>query len=289
MSAAAAGGESKEGEAKAQAATRLDVLEPIQSFVRLKPLSAEPGGGGTGHEAKHTVGEWDDTRVCVNLPGTGKARAFSHMRGVAGPEASQQRFYESTAQAAVRRFLDGHDVDVLMYGQTGSGKTYTCFGPPGSTAETAEAAATSGATTASELCREEHGLFPRAAFEAVEAVERVNNLKGKGGGRALLYGAMVEMWIGSFSMQNALDLLNGRQMCFVDREHHLQGAKQVPLRTGADVVKLAAAVELRMTKATRMNASSSRSHCVTVLSLYSLDGEDGVRESRLQFFDLMGK
>jgi len=59
------------------------------------------------------------------------------------------------------------------------------------------------------------------------------------------------------------------------------------LTCAADVVKLAAAVETRLTRGTKMNDTSSRSHCVVVLKLTVLEG-GSVRTSWLQFFDLMG-
>ena len=59
------------------------------------------------------------------------------------------------------------------------------------------------------------------------------------------------------------------------------------MKCAADVVHLAAAVESRLTRGTLMNHNSSRSHCVAVLKLTVLEG-GAVRESRLQFFDLMG-
>ena len=52
-------------------------------------------------------------------------------------------------------------------------------------------------------------------------------------------------------------------------------------------VRLAAAVETRLTRGTKMNDTSSRSHCIAMLKLTVLEG-GLVRTSRLQFFDLMG-
>ena len=95
------------------------------------------------------------------------------------------------------------------------------------------------------------------------------------------------MSITSLSNQSVQDLLNERAMCYVDKDHHLQGALQVPLQTEADVVRMAAAVETRLTRGTKMNDTSSRSHCVTVFTL-SVLREGTVQQSRLQFFDLMG-
>ena len=40
---------------------------------------------------------------------------------------------------------------------------------------------------------------------------------------------MVEMSILSGNAQNANDLLNKKKKCFVDKEHHLEGAVHLPL------------------------------------------------------------
>jgi hypothetical protein len=49
-----------------------------------------------------------------------------------------------------------------------------------------------------------------------------------------------------------LGLLCGSRPCYVDQEHHLQGARRVPLRCAAcaaDLVAMAAAVEARSSAA----------------------------------------
>jgi hypothetical protein len=100
---------------------------------------------------------------------------------------------------------------------------------------------------------------------------------------------MVEMSIYSLTNQTVIDLLNKRQETYVDDSHHLQGALMVPLRTPQEVVRMAAAVETRLVRETKMNDTSSRSHCAAVFTLTLLDkAKSSVRTSRLQFFDLMG-
>ena len=64
------------------------------------------------------------------------------------------------------------------------------------------------------------------------------------GKKAVLHGSMVEITILSFNDQTATDLLNGKAPCYVDDKHHLQGAKQLPLRTAADVVAPASPLEV---------------------------------------------
>ena len=58
-----------------------------------------------------------------------------------------------------------------------------------------------------------------------------------------------------------------------------QGAVQREIRSAADLVHMAAAVETRLTRGTRMNDTSSRSHCVTVFILTVLDGASQVLDT----------
>jgi hypothetical protein len=133
------------------------------------------------------------------------------------------------------------------------------------------------------ILQPEHGCILRAGFEALQVVAGLN----AGNTRACLHGSMVEMSIMSLTDQSVNDLLNQRQKCYVDKAHHLQGALMVPIKTSHDLVRICAAVETRLTRGTKMNDTSSRSHCVTVFTL-SVREQDKVRQSRLQFFDLMG-
>ena len=57
------------------------------------------------------------------------------------------------------------------------------------------------------------------------------------------------MSILSSTDQTVRDLLRGWQVCFVDDDIHLHlGAEQMELRCAADVVQLAAAVAIRLTR-----------------------------------------
>jgi hypothetical protein len=107
-----------------------------------------------------------------------------------------------------------------------------------------------------------------------------------------------------------MDLLKDYTVCFIDDDYHLQGTEHMELRCAADVVQLAGAgsdegilsfcltvlvymenpykrnkvvtndsapssvqaVETRLTRGTKMNDTSSRSHCVAMLKLTVLEG-----------------
>ena len=256
----------------------------IKSYARIKPIAADKNGG---IEAATGLGGWDTNAGVVEIRGKGGAKVYSHYHAVIPPDATQEFVYDTVCSPLVRQWLDGYDVDLLSYGQTGSGKTYTMFGPPHSMATAAEKLGGGGRGIFSPECvmQEDFGFILRAGFEALAKVNSINSA----GGHAVLHGSMVEMSIMSFTDQTVLDLLNKNKPCFVDKSHHLQGAVHVPLKDAHDLVTMAAAVESRTTRGTRMNDTSSRSHCITVFTLHNMNAEgDQVRESRLQFFDLMG-
>ena len=265
----------------------------MAAFVRVKPLGADPGGGVAS--GKRLAG-WDAAAGTLEMEvgakpgamGRGGAggKVFDFPRATLPPEATQQHVYDTIAAPLVVKFCEGYDVDLVSYGQTGAGKTFTMFGPPHSMAEAAAAQRKSGAATGVSgdgFLMPEHGFVLRSGLDCLVAVRALEAR----GCKAVLHGSMIEMSITSFTDQTCKDMLADMASCFVDDAFHLQGAHQMELTCAADVVQLAAAAETRLTRGTRMNDTSSRSHCVALLKLTVLEG-DQVRESRLQFFDLMG-
>ena len=281
-------------------------LCPIASYARIKPVDADKDGGAV---ASQGIAGFDVAAgtidVCSKGNAGGKTRVYDHFAAVIPPDATQAEAYRAIAQPLVEKWLAGYDADIILYGQTGSGKTYTAFGPPHAMARAATALGDGGRGTVSAdgVMADVYGLFLRAGFQALAAVDAINRGGGGGGGggpggtsRAVLHGTMVEMSILSWQNQAVFDLLDKSKPAYVDKEHHLQGARYVPLRCTRDLVRMAAAVEARITRGTRMNDTSSRSHCMAAFTLHVLGGggggdaggEEQVRGSRLQFFDMMG-
>jgi hypothetical protein len=259
-------------------------LVPSGAFVRIKPLDVDRGGGAA---ATKQITGWDAEAGTVEMETGRSIKTFDYPTALLPPESTQEHVYNTVAAPLVAQFCDGTDVDLLSYGQTGAGKTYTMFGPPHSMAEAAAAQKKSGAGTGVSgdgILRPEHGFVLRSGLDTLAAVQALEAR----GCKVALHGAMIEMSILSFQDQRCTDLLRSDMpICFIDDENHLQGAEQMELKCAADVIHLAAAVEKRLTRGTKMNDTSSRSHCVAVLKLTVLEARN-VRESRLQFFDLMG-
>ena len=254
----------------------------LHSFARLKPLQVNGKSvdrtGGT--RADKQIEHFDSTTVVCG--GTN----FNHSKAVIEPDATQLHVYETIAQPLVHKFLEGYDVDMISYGQTGSGKTFTMFGPPFSMEKAAKALGPNGGAGVSSdgIVLPEHGIILRSGLEILQAVEAMNNGDSR---TATLHGSMVEMSILTLTDQSVVDLINNRKICFVDKAHHLQGASMVPLRTAGDVVRMASSVETRLVRGTKMNDTSSRSHCCAVFTLSIAQG-DRYQQTRFQFFDLMG-
>lgn len=259
-------------------------LVPSGAFVRIKPLDADPGGGAA---ATKRITGWNAETGTVEMDTGSNIKTFDYPTALLPPESTQEHVYNTIAAPLVAHFCDGTDVDLLTYGQTGAGKTYTMFGPPHSMAEAAAAQqkTRAGAGVSGDgILRPEHGFVLRSGLDTLAAMQALEAR----GCKVALHGAMIEMSILSFSDQRCTDLLRSDMpICFIDDDNHLQGAEQMELKCAADLIHLAAAVEKRLTRGTRMNDTSSRSHCVAVLKLTVLE-EGNVRESRLQFFDLMG-
>jgi len=242
-------------------------LHPIGSFARIKPLDSDRGGGAA---AAKQLKRWEVSGT-IEMDVGGRSKTFDHTNTVP-PEVTQAEIYEIIAAPLVKRFMEGYDVDMICYGQTGSGKTFTIFGPPNSMAVASESQRKSGAGSGVDgIVMPEHGFLLRAGMEALSIME---TLKSQGM-RVALHGSMVEMSIQSFQDQSVRDLQKGLAVCFVDDNHHLQGAEQRELRSAGDVVQMAASVETRLTRGTRMNDTSSRSHCVCGLKLTLLDPSNG--------------
>ena len=274
------------------------------SFARIKPLHADKGGGEL---ASKTVTGFDEAGSvdvgAVAADGSGgkakPAAVFEHFAATVTPSASQAQCHETVCAPLVAQRQKGFDVDVLCCGQTGSGKTFTTFGPPDAVATAAAVlhggvgtrhdadggGAADAAAPEAGILRGEHGLVLRAGFAAPAATHQLK----AAGSRAMLHGSTVETSTTSLTDHAVHDLLQDRKLCFVDKAHHLQGARQVPLQSASELLQMAAAVETRLTRGTKMNDNSSRSHCATVLTLRVLDPSGGgVRTSWLQFFDLTG-
>lgn len=225
-------------------------------FVRIKPREIDRTGGDP---TRRQIIGFDEGVVRTSM------NEFDFPSRVFGPEVTQVPFYEATARPLVELFTQGHDVNLIALGQTGSGKSHTIFGPPRLYLD--KRGDDVGLV-------DDHGVFVRAALDILSLLE------GMSGIRWVMMGTMIEV---GFKIR---DLRSGEEVSML-KTGEIVGAYPVVIETPADVFELAKAAEGRATASTRMNDTSSRSHCVTTLTLL-VERDDAIRINRFRLFDFMG-
>lgn len=211
---------------------------------------ATEGGHKEGEEVAHKLQGW--TEDCVTM--LDSARTVHHFRypaRVLVPETTQRDMYECMLPSLVDAWINSrNNVMVLAYGQTGTGKTHTMFGP-----------------RESLMAREEHpdwGVFPRVFSQCLQAIEA-----SRGRASFLLTGSAVEFYCGL-----CCDLLNDHVPLEVDGSGAALMVHMRVMESMADFYAFLEDVKAnRVTRATRMNTESSRSHCALLLCLFQLDHE----------------
>ncbi|KAI8469352.1 MAG: hypothetical protein J3K34DRAFT_513527 [Monoraphidium minutum] len=211
--------------------------------------------------------------------GGGAARLYEFDACLPGGTGQAQLFDVCGADELVEAALDGYSTTVFAFGQTGSGKTHTIVGPrlarlaaaageppqsPQQQQRTGRASAAGGGEGGpGGLVGEEDGLLPRC----IEALFRW----ASGG----------EGWVRQDPRTGSF---------------YAAGLTQRRVGCGADALAgMAAALAARHTRAHRLNACSSRSHCIMSFVVHSEDrsgdgaGGRGVRRcGRLTLVDLAG-
>jgi len=97
--------------------------EAVRVIIRMRPSNyREIQAGAKTAISLDEVNE----RVLLNCGEDQTVFTFDH---VAGPEETQERFFNLVGKPAVDTCIAGFNSTIFAYGQTGSGKTYTMFGP----------------------------------------------------------------------------------------------------------------------------------------------------------------
>lgn len=224
------------------------MAETIKVAVRVRPLVQKEldEGAVTSVSTKGNV-------VTVQTRPQVKAFGFDHAYWSADPKdphyASQDVINNDIGKPCIENMLKGYNFCVFAYGQTGAGKTYTL-----------------------STCLQEKnlGLIPfvlEGLFSQHKAKFRNDELR---------------IWISFMEIYNEQirDLLSpGREMKDLKvRDHpelgaYVPGLTEAPCREMADVKKLMDfGTKRRVTAATNMNSSSSRSHAVFTIRAQRLQG-----------------
>ncbi|KAL9642704.1 hypothetical protein ABK040_009783 [Willaertia magna] len=184
--------------------------------------------------------------------------------------SSQQEVFEGTGQKIVERFTFGFNACIFAYGQTGSGKTWTMEGKKGDTLQ--------------------EGIMTRFTRELFAYVKREQDKT-----EITMKASYLEIY-----NEGILDLLNSRsnKHDYDIREDKVKGIYvtnliERPIDSESDLNDiLDEGTSRRTVGETKMNAVSSRSHGVLVLSMEQKDKTDeegfSMRSNKIHLIDLAG-
>ena len=177
---------------------------------------------------------------------------------------TQVQVYENCAQQSVRDVFQGYNGTIFAYGQTGAGKSWSMM----------------GAKTDPEL----KGIIPRAAEEIFMRIAEDST-----GTAFELTCSYLEVY-----REKIGDLLNTANSNLAVREHPSKGI-YVDQLTATKVSSWEEVLEVletgdatRAVAATKMNATSSRSHSVFMITVNQENTEGSKKGGRLNLVDLAG-
>eukprot|EP00908_Phaeocystis_cordata_P027103 Transcript_9641.p1 GENE.Transcript_9641~~Transcript_9641.p1 ORF type:complete len:556 (-),score=136.43 Transcript_9641:107-1774(-) len=218
----------------------------VKVALRCRPLSGKERRAGEVavvgvHEQTVTIltgGEADDTHVF----------AFDY---AFGPEADQVSLFAACGAPLVEQLFEGFNATCFAYGQTGSGKTYTMMGSD-----------------------DEPGLTPRVCWFLFDRMESLAAQAARRGATRKFRVAATYLQIYNEALHDMLaeegaahppDL---KIRACPQRGVFVQGLSEHAVTSPQQVKELIArGNHARATSATKMNASSSRSHAVFTLHL----------------------
>lgn len=216
----------------------------------------------------------------------GRARAREprcfRCNGYLGPGAAQEEVFREAA-SIVENVMQGYNGTVFCYGVTGSGKTYTMSGPPEGIGRQREAA--------------ELGIAQRVSTRIFEYI-RDRSTRGE---VFLVEASFLEIYSNDGSREQLIDLLAQDERKIEVRQDPLNpqsficdGLCKVPISSPDELCEVLNAGQQRCTfMETTKNCLSSRSHCLFMLSVESLDEQNGsgrpvVQRGKLMLVDLAG-
>jgi len=231
----------------------------VRVVCRMRPLNEREKKDGT-LPAAHASSEKKEVAVTRTVAGGARqVRNAFQFDEVLGSFSTQYETFSSTVKPLIKQVLSGYDATVVAYGQTGTGKTFTMEGD-----------------TESDHRR---GLVPRAAGEILQALSTgefssatvsVSNLE--------IHNEELRDLLAPTHLQQKLDLMEstGGMCC--------NGLSETPVTSVADVLELVRkAQERKRVAETRVNARSSRSHCIFTMKVVCR------RQSSGKSRDIVGK
>jgi len=242
--------------------------ECVKVVVRVRPLSSQEITDG-----REVIVRMDVKRhvaILLRPGGTDRDAKDFTFDAVFDDQMSQQQIFDDTAADILDSVMDGFNGTIFAYGQTGAGKSHTMTGPTDGPVEL-------------------QGLLPRSFNHIFNVIDN-----GSQDTKYLVRGSYLEIY-----NEEIRDLLakNPKERC--ELKDHPQGGVYVK-DLSAFVVKnteemhsiLNAGLANRAIGATQMNATSSRSHSIFMITVeqcgLGTDGAGHIRVGKLNMVDLAG-
>ncbi|KAL1811095.1 hypothetical protein DCAR_0623212 [Daucus carota subsp. sativus] len=238
----------------------LDIKGSIRVFCRIRPyLSASKG-------IVHQPISVESNKIVIRSGGSKKEFEFDK---VFTQEESQENIFLEV-EPILRSALDGRNVCILAYGQTGTGKTFTMDGANDAPGIVPRALKT---------------LFQRASLDSTSTV--------------VFSISMLEVYLGSVRDLLAPKPVRASSMarCNLNIQTDIKGSVEIEGLTEVQISDFAKAVwwytkgkRVRSTSWTNVNEASSRSHCLTRITIYRHGDNSGGKPeiSKLWMVDLGG-
>jgi len=250
----------------------------ISVYVRCRPFSEEEKRTGVAKvvTCNHTDVELKER--ATGSSGQHLTKKFSFDR-VFSPAADQIEVYQEVVAPVVKEALQGYNCTVFAYGQTGTGKTFTMEGERSETSYSWDADPLSGI-----IPRCIHQIFDTLESTGTEFAVRVSYLE-------LYNEELFDLLSNSDNVESGmrLKLFEGNDKALV-----IQNLSENSVRTKHEVYKvLAKGTAKRKTAETQMNAHSSRSHSIFIVTIhmkeYNVNGEEElIKTAKLNLVDLAG-
>lgn len=264
----------------------------VQVAVRVRPVLS--------YEKKENVCQVDKHTNSVQIGGKSGPR-FTFDR-VFDPSTTQAQLFEQAVQPLIHKCLQGYNATIFAYGQTGSGKTHTILGPADSWMSyeiMADDENNINATAAAE--QSTAGVLPRALHALFAALESQVNPDDPA---AFSYNVTLQFL--EVYGEDLRDLLAPSSATAASKltvreyndEPEVPGAVAEPCANATAATRAVERGSLRrVTAATAMNATSSRSHALLTVALEqrwedtsenNSGGTPLTKRSKFHFCDLAG-
>jgi kinesin family protein 5 len=236
----------------------------VRVICRFRPVNEREKSEAVTHDGTLPLLEYpNDATVVVNMPKQPQ-QTFNFDR-VFGSDSKQMEVYSAAAKDTINDVIGGYNGTIFAYGQTGAGKSFTMFGPDISVPEL-------------------KGIIPRSCEQIFKYIERDNS-----GTEYTIKCSFLEIY-----KETIRDLLSPGNDNLKVRESPSRGVWVQDLTEQfvtceEDIIELLKMGEkYRAVSSTKMNAVSSRSHSLFIITLQQKSPEGSTKEGKLNLADLAG-